>query len=147
MNKPHFVLAGAALLSALAAAPAFAAPAVAWEDNLLGVGEAEQGGNPSSGNAGTGEDMFGSATVSSPALYEGAQGYYDYDRSPVNFTMPYVPNYVAPAAPPPASIIYVDSESGDYCREYSQRAQVGNRTQEVHGTVCMQPDGSWWVVQ
>lgn len=36
--------------------------------------------------------------------------------------------------------------AGRYCREYQARATVGNRQQETYGTACMQPDGSWEIV-
>lgn len=32
-----------------------------------------------------------------------------------------------------------------YCREYTLEAQVGGRYQQVYGTACRQPDGSWQV--
>ncbi|MFQ5773127.1 MAG: RT0821/Lpp0805 family surface protein [Kiloniellaceae bacterium] len=32
---------------------------------------------------------------------------------------------------------------GRYCREYTTTATVGGRTQQVYGTACRQPDGSW----
>lgn len=35
---------------------------------------------------------------------------------------------------------------GRYCREYTTQALVGGRTQEVYGTACWQPDGSWEVI-
>jgi len=35
---------------------------------------------------------------------------------------------------------------GRYCREYQARATVGGRVQDTYGTACMQPDGSWEVV-
>ncbi len=31
------------------------------------------------------------------------------------------------------------------CREYTMQAEIGGRTQEVFGTACRQPDGSWKV--
>lgn len=37
---------------------------------------------------------------------------------------------------------YQDRE-GNYCREYTMDAQVSGRTQQVYGTACRQPDGSW----
>jgi surface antigen len=37
--------------------------------------------------------------------------------------------------------------SGTYCREYTTRAAVGSRSQEVYGTACRLPDGSWRIVQ
>jgi surface antigen len=35
---------------------------------------------------------------------------------------------------------------GTTCREYVANAAVNGRWQQVHGTACMQPDGSWRVV-
>jgi surface antigen len=35
---------------------------------------------------------------------------------------------------------------GRYCREYTTTAQVGGRSEQVHGTACRQPDGSWQLV-
>jgi surface antigen len=35
---------------------------------------------------------------------------------------------------------------GRYCREYQARASVGGRSQQTYGTACMQPDGSWQVM-
>ncbi len=32
-----------------------------------------------------------------------------------------------------------------YCREYSIEAEIGGRREEVYGTACRQPDGSWQV--
>lgn len=29
------------------------------------------------------------------------------------------------------------------CREYTMDARIGGRTEEVYGTACRQPDGSW----
>lgn len=36
--------------------------------------------------------------------------------------------------------------AGRYCREYQARATVGGRIQDTYGTACMQPDGSWEVI-
>jgi hypothetical protein len=41
----------------------------------------------------------------------------------------------------------VDHPEGDYCREYHRDATVGGRQQQVYGTACLQPDGSWEIVQ
>jgi len=56
----------------------------------------------------------------------------------------YHPNYVAPSAPPP---IYTDTNAGTYCREYSKRMRIEGRMQENYGVTCLQPDGSWRVMQ
>ena len=34
-------------------------------------------------------------------------------------------------------------EQGRECREFRMFADVGDRPEEVHGTACRQPDGSW----
>ena len=36
-------------------------------------------------------------------------------------------------------------ESGQYCREYRTRVEVGNQSEEAYGTACRQPDGSWQI--
>ncbi|AFK52826.1 RT0821/Lpp0805 family surface protein [Tistrella mobilis] len=36
--------------------------------------------------------------------------------------------------------------SGEYCREFTQRVNVGGKTEEAYGTACRQPDGSWKIV-
>jgi surface antigen len=42
---------------------------------------------------------------------------------------------------------YYQNDSGQYCREYTQKIQVGGKTQEGVGTACRQPDGSWRIIQ
>ena len=32
------------------------------------------------------------------------------------------------------------------CREYTMDAQIGGRTEQVYGTACRQPDGSWQII-
>lgn len=39
------------------------------------------------------------------------------------------------------------TSQGQYCREYISRANVGGQGQEVYGTACRQPDGSWQIVK
>lgn len=38
-------------------------------------------------------------------------------------------------------------EAGRYCREYTATALIGGRSQQIYGTACRQPDGSWEVVR
>ncbi len=38
------------------------------------------------------------------------------------------------------------STSGRQCREFQQTATIGGRTEQAYGTACLQPDGSWEVV-
>jgi surface antigen len=33
--------------------------------------------------------------------------------------------------------------NGRYCREYTTRATIGGRSEQVYGRACRQPDGSW----
>ena len=42
---------------------------------------------------------------------------------------------------------YYQNSNGQYCREYTQRINVGGRVQEGHGNACRQADGSWQIVQ
>lgn len=35
---------------------------------------------------------------------------------------------------------------GRYCREYQAVATIGGRNQQTYGTACMQPDGSWEII-
>jgi surface antigen len=39
-----------------------------------------------------------------------------------------------------------ETASGDYCREFQHRAEIGGRTQNVYGTACRTPDGQWQAV-
>lgn len=36
---------------------------------------------------------------------------------------------------------------GRYCREYQAKALIGGEWQQIYGTACRQPDGSWEVVR
>ena len=38
------------------------------------------------------------------------------------------------------------TESGQYCREYTQEIMVGGERHESYGTACRQPDGTWQIV-
>lgn len=35
---------------------------------------------------------------------------------------------------------------GQYCREFTQKINVGGQTQSGYGTACRQPDGSWQII-
>jgi surface antigen len=37
-------------------------------------------------------------------------------------------------------------QQGQYCREYLAEAQVGNVPQQVYGTACRRPDGTWQIM-
>ncbi|MBY0407750.1 MAG: hypothetical protein K2Q01_08655, partial [Rickettsiales bacterium] len=48
--------------------------------------------------------------------------------------------------PPVQNISYGDATEGRYCREYQNISTVAGRNQQTYGTACMQPDGSWEIV-
>lgn len=37
--------------------------------------------------------------------------------------------------------------AGEYCREYQTTVSIGGRLQEMYGTTCRQPDGTWRIVR
>lgn len=39
------------------------------------------------------------------------------------------------------------AEAREYCREYQKTITVGGRYESGYGTACMQPDGSWMIVE
>jgi len=39
------------------------------------------------------------------------------------------------------------SKRGNYCREYITQATVAGKKQQVYGTACRQPDGTWKIVK
>lgn len=41
---------------------------------------------------------------------------------------------------------YYQNSNGQYCREFTQKINVGGKTEQAHGTACRQPDGSWQIV-
>jgi surface antigen len=40
-----------------------------------------------------------------------------------------------------------EDPGGRYCREYQTKATIGGKTQQLYGTACRQPDGSWEIVK
>jgi hypothetical protein len=81
-----------------------------------------------------------------------AYGYYD--------PYPYAPGYAYPPAYGPYDYdepMYYDdgayessspyrSDDGSYCREFQTTIVIDGRPERAFGTACMQPDGSWAVV-
>jgi hypothetical protein len=39
-----------------------------------------------------------------------------------------------------------NAEAADYCREYQKTIRVGGDWESGYGTACLQPDGSWLIV-
>jgi hypothetical protein len=74
-----------------------------------------------------------------------------YAPPPVVYAPP-----VTYAAPPPAyaaapNVSAVPTRdfrdnAGRYCREYQRTAVINGRQQQVYGTACQMPDGSWRIV-
>jgi hypothetical protein len=67
---------------------------------------------------------------------------------PVYYAPPqaYYPPVVSPMVDAtPASAPYRTSD-GRYCREYTATTVVGGVAQSSYGTACLQPDGSWRIV-
>lgn len=60
------------------------------------------------------------------------------------------PPAVVYAPPPPMAVNPAGpafySRDGRQCREYQSTAMVGGRPQPVYGTACLEPDGSWRIV-
>ena len=56
-----------------------------------------------------------------------------------------VPTAASPA--PAASGLASAAAAGQACHEFESTAIIGGKPQEIVGTVCQQPDGSWRLVQ
>ena len=73
---------------------------------------------------------------------------------PVYYPPVYYPPVVAAPAPvyAPAPTIYAAptrdfrDNDGRYCREYQRTALIDGREQQIYGTACLMPDGSWQIV-
>jgi len=90
-------------------------------------------------------NSIGSSYDNENRYYSSSPG-YTYPE-PGYYQTSYVPNYVAPPAPPPESVAYYSDNEQTYCREYTQEIRVNGQLEESYGTACMQPDGSWRVEQ
>jgi surface antigen len=40
----------------------------------------------------------------------------------------------------------MQTDSGQYCREFQQTVTVSGQTESAYGTACRQPDGTWQIV-
>jgi len=69
--------------------------------------------------------------------------------------------YVLEGAPDHQKVVWNNPETGykyaviptrtymrddRYCREYNSRAVIGGRSEDVYGTACRNPDGSWQIM-
>jgi len=81
----------------------------------------------------------------------------------------YEPTYVAPEAPPPPQVVYVQPTVVEYrpietpvyvqegyvggqgaaperhCREFTQTIKIDGQVHESYGTACLRPDGTWQI--
>jgi hypothetical protein len=73
-----------------------------------------------------------------PVYYPPPPAYY-YAPPPVVYAPP-------PMAATPTGPAYV-GRSGAPCREFQTSGLVGGRMEQLYGTACQQPDGSWRVVR
>ena len=77
------------------------------------------------------------------------------DRMYVTRTLEYAPSRQVVAWQNPDSTARYEVEplatyerpDGRYCREYRTTALIGGNAQQIYGTACRQPDGSWEVVR
>ncbi|RTR18148.1 hypothetical protein EJ903_16490 [Azospirillum griseum] len=88
----------------------------------------------------------------------GIGGYYPaypYPHHHRHSYYPPPPMVVYPAPPvvvyePPPRVIYapppVQVRNTAQCREYQSTVMVGGRPQSSYGTACLQPDGTWRIV-
>jgi surface antigen len=42
--------------------------------------------------------------------------------------------------------VHTYETAGGYCREFQHKAKIGGRNEQVWGTACRTPDGSWQVI-
>lgn len=72
------------------------------------------------------------------------------DQACMGQILEYAPNSQAIVWNNPANVRYevvpmpgYQDRNGRYCREYQTTAMIGGRPQQLYGTACRQPDGSW----
>ena len=82
-----------------------------------------------------------------PAYYPAPYYYYPppyyYAPPPVVYAPP--PPIAPPVVAQPTSEPYTTG-TGQTCREYQTTVTVNGQPQPSHGTACLQPDGSWRIV-
>ena len=84
---------------------------------------------------------------------------YSYGPPPIYYAPPpvvYAPPPPVVYAPPPVTYVQPPvayntpqysapyrAENGQYCREYRSKATIEGKVQDLYGTACQQPDGTW----
>jgi hypothetical protein len=129
LRSPSRRLAAAGIAAVLAIGAVAAAPQPAEARVVVGIG-------------------FG-MPLYPPAYYP--PPYYYYPPPPVVYAPPPPVVYAPPPQAEPS--VAVNPASGPYtapngqtCREYQSTAIVDGVQQPTHGTACLQPDGSWRIV-
>lgn len=114
------------------------------------------------------DSFYFGARVGGGPHYPYYPGYYPYRPPHYYRPRPSVIYYPPPVyyAPPPPAVIYApppvyaanpalnatptspvyQNANGQYCREYQSSVTVNGAPQPSYGTACLQPDGSWRVV-
>jgi hypothetical protein len=129
MSKRRSIIRGfAALAGAIVVAMALAGPALAWDGHHHG-------------SRGFFSFSFGfpSYYYAPYPYYAPAYGYSPYYAYPPSYGYADQPMYQYQPAPAQA-----DQQS--YCREFQSVIVVEGRQQQAFGTACLQPDGSWQIV-
>ncbi|HZS85111.1 MAG TPA: hypothetical protein VFA50_19710 [Stellaceae bacterium] len=74
-----------------------------------------------------------------------------YYPPPVYYAPPPVYYVPAPGYPPPVAYgppaVYGPPAAAGQCREYTTTSIVGGQPQQLYGTACLQPDGTWRIVR
>jgi len=76
-----------------------------------------------------------------PIVYAPPPVYY-VPPPPVVYSPPPPTAYAVPPGPAGAPA----ATSGQYCREYQSTTVINGTPQPMYGTACLQPDGSWRIV-
>jgi len=109
----------------------------------------------------TGKHYYGRPYYGRPYYY-GHRHYYGPPRYAYHYYGPryYYPPPVVYYHPPPPPVVYVpvprgpaiaaqpaspvyQTPQGQYCREYQGTLNIGGQPQPSYGTACLQPDGTW----
>jgi uncharacterized protein YcfJ len=160
MHSLKICVTAAALLAA-SAAPGLAQNSNGLIGTLLGAGLGGFVGSNIGHGTGklvaTGAGTFIGAVIGN-GLFSGGYGDTGYNRphraqyqpAPVAYTQPapvyYAPPPVAYYQPPPPTSVQATAYDTSYCREGTWQGMIAGRYQQLYGTACRQPDGSWRIV-
>jgi hypothetical protein len=69
-----------------------------------------------------------------------------YAPPPVYYVPPPPLVYSPPPVYAPAAATAPSSSNGQYCREYQSSTVIDGKPQALYGTACLQPDGTWRII-